>query len=304
MLDESWHPTGSLKHETMRLVFRGLITGGRLRAGSPVVVASAGNAAIAAAFWCRSLGLPCTVVVPLSTPAEKAALIQGEHARVVRHAPPAAIYDEATRIADATGGFYLDHFALAPDSATDPDWSFAPNLVHTASVGAGSLPTVMVAGLGSGATVAGLHAYRQRNGLDYRNIGVDAENSAYFPGWLYDFAGYSTGMPTRIEGIGRPRLPESFDPESIALIVQAPDAASIAGARQLRALLDKPIGASSGANLWAAIRHATRASVPETIGTSLADAHASYLDTCHNDAWCETKGLDPPEFVDYFRTDA
>lgn len=123
------------------------------------------------------------------------------------------------------------------------------------------------------------------------------------PYWLYRVKGYGTGMPTRIEGIGRPVLPRSFDPESIDLIVQPPDAASIAGARHLRDLLSKPVGASSGANLWAAIRHARRAVRPEVIVTILADAHFYYLDTCHQDAWREKKKLDPHEFINYFRKD-
>lgn len=302
MLDESRHPTGSLKHDTMRLAFRHLVTDGTIRFGRPVVVASAGNAAVAAAHWCRVLVLPCMVVVPASTPAAKTELIQAEHANVVPHSPPAAIYDEAERLAEHTGGFYLDHFTHAPAAATAPDWPLAHHLIEAVKAATGALPTVLVAGLGSGATAAGLHAYRRRNGLDYRIIGVDAEDSAYLPGWLYDVAGYGTGMPTRIEGIGRPALPESFDPDSIDLIVQAPDAASITGARELRTLLDKPIGASSGANLWAAIRHARRATRPENIATVLADAHPHYLDTCHSDAWCAKKKLEPHEFSGYFHT--
>src|SRR5699024_9364938 len=65
---------------------------------------------------------------------------------------------------------------------------------------------------------------------------------------------------------------------------------------------DKPIGASSGANLWAAIRHAQRATRPENIATVIADAHPHYLDTCHSDAWCEKKKLNPHEFTDHFHT--
>lgn len=303
LLDESRHPTGSLKHDTMRLVFRHLASERTLRFGRPVVVASAGNAAVTAAHWCRVLALPCIVVVPASTPAAKTELIQAEHATVVPHTPPAAIYDEAKRIAESTDGFYLDHFTHAPAAATDPDWPLAHNLVGAICAATGAPPTAMVAGLGSGATAAGLHVYRRRHGLDYQITGVDAENSAYLPGWLYRVEGYGTGMPTRIEGIGRPVLPQSFDPESIDLIVQPPDAASIAGARHLRALLNKPVGASSGANLWTAIRHARRAVRPEVIVTILADAHSYYLDTCHNNAWCEKKKLDPHEFTDYFRKD-
>lgn len=303
LLDESRNPTGSLKHDTMRLAFRRLVCERTLRLGRRVVVASAGNAAIAAAHWSRVLSLPCTVVVPASTPAEKTRLIRDEHATVVPHTPPAAIYDEAERIAERTDGFYLDHFTHAPSAATGPDWPLADNLVEAIRAATGAHPTAVVVGLGSGATAAGLHAHRQRNGLDYRIIGVDAENSAYLPGWLYRVEGYGTGMPTRIEGLGRPVLPQSFDPESVDLIVQPPDAASIAGARQLRTLLDRPVGASTGATLWAAIRHARRAVRPERIATILADARSHSIDTVHQDSWCLKRGLDPQAFINHFRKD-
>lgn len=111
-------------------------------------------------------------------------------------------------------------------------------------------------------------------------------------------------MPSRIDGIGRPVLPDSFDRDCVDLIVQAPDAASIAGARHLRALLGKPVGASSGANLWAALRHARRATEPEIIATFIADADSGYLDTCHDDSWCDGKGLDPHDFAAYFNPGA
>lgn len=300
MLDESWHPTGSLKHDAMRVAFRHLVSDGALYFGRPVVVASAGNAAVAAAHWCRVLALACTVVVPASTPAAKMDLIRAEHASVVPHSPPAAIYDEAERIAETTGGFYLDHFAHAPSATTDPDWPLAHNLIEAVGTATGASRTTVVVGLGSGATAAGLHAYRQRNRLDYQITGVDAENSAFLPGWIYGVKGYGTGMPTRVEGIGRPVLPESFDPESIDLVVQAPDAASIAGARELRRLVDKPVGASSGANLWAAVRRARMATGPEVIATLVADAHPYYLTTCHDDVWCHNKRLKPDEFEHYF----
>ena len=301
MLDESHRPTGSLKHETMRLVFRRLVTDGTIQRGRPVVVASAGNAAVAAAHFCRMLDLPCTVVVPAATTAAKTELIRSEHADVVPHSPPAAIYDVAQRISEHAGGFYLDHFTHAPTAATDSDWPLAHDLTEAVRTLAGTPPTVVVAGLGSGATTTGLHRHRQHHDRGYRIVGVDAENSAYLPGWLANIPGYGTGMPSRIEGLGRPVLPASFDPDSIDVIVRSPDAASIAGARHLRTLLNKPVGASSGANLWVAIRGARRATQPETIATFVADAHPHYLDTCHNDRWCDKKKLDPQALAHYFR---
>lgn len=79
-------------------------------------------------------------VVPASTPAAKTELIRAEHASVVLHSPPAAIYDEAERIAETTGGFYLDHFAHAPSATTDPDWPLAHNLIEAVDTATGASP--------------------------------------------------------------------------------------------------------------------------------------------------------------------
>ncbi len=93
LLDESERTSRSLKHVTMRLVFRRLVAEGELRPGRTVVMASAGNAAVAAAHWCRRLALPCVVVIPAGTAASKGRLIEADGAQILRHAPPSAIYD-------------------------------------------------------------------------------------------------------------------------------------------------------------------------------------------------------------------
>ncbi|MFC7590137.1 pyridoxal-phosphate dependent enzyme [Nonomuraea antimicrobica] len=54
---------------------------------------------------------------------------------------------------------------------------------------------------------------------------ADPENSAYFPGWTLDVPDYATGMPSRIEGIGRPRVEPGFRPELVDMVVPVPDAA-------------------------------------------------------------------------------
>ncbi len=79
---------------------------------------------------------------------------------------------------------------------------------------------------------------------------VDREDSAYFPGWAADFPGYSTGMPTRIGGIGRPRMEPAFAPTVADLVIPVPDAASVAAMRYLRTVTGLMAGPSSGSCLW------------------------------------------------------
>lgn len=78
-----------------------------------VVIASGGNAAIAAAHAARLLGVACDVVVPESAPAAKIAIIRGLGAGVVRHgATYAAAFERATRLAAESGALQLHAYDL------------------------------------------------------------------------------------------------------------------------------------------------------------------------------------------------
>ncbi|MBF4996431.1 threonine/serine dehydratase [Nocardia sp. BSTN01] len=66
--------------------------------GRPVVIASGGNAGIAAALACALRGRPCTVVVPETAPHTKVAAMWGYGAEVLWHG---TTYAESKRHADA-----------------------------------------------------------------------------------------------------------------------------------------------------------------------------------------------------------
>ncbi|MGV0803372.1 PLP-dependent cysteine synthase family protein, partial [Mycolicibacterium elephantis] len=59
---------------------------------------------------------------------------------------------------------------------------------------------------------------------------VDPENSAFYPSYV-ERRDVVTGMSSRIEGIGRPRVEPSFLPDVVDRMVMVPDAASVAAAR-------------------------------------------------------------------------
>src|SRR5690606_34245496 len=81
---------------------------------------------------------------------------------------------------------------------------------------------------------------------------VDPEHSAFFGGYETGDAGYETGMPSRIEGIGRPRVEPSFIGQVVDRMILVPDAASIATARHASTSLGRRVGGSTGTNLWGA----------------------------------------------------
>ncbi|MFB4320300.1 PLP-dependent cysteine synthase family protein [Actinomadura sp. 21ATH] len=293
--DESAHPTGGLKHRSARALFRHAIACGRITEGGTVVEATGGNAAVAQAYMARLLGLPYVAVMPGKDDPAKARPVRelGGECRFVT--PPLAIYDEARRVADDTGGCYLDQFAWAERAL---DWrgdDVAGELFAQVPDAAW-----VVVGAGTGATAASLGRYVRHRGLAARLAVVDPENSAYFPGWATGARDYATGMPSRIEGIGRPRMEPGFLPSLVDLMLPVPDAASVAGARAVRAATGLAVGGSTGANLWGALRLAARLmerGEEGTIVSLVADAGERHLRGVHDDGWAAGKGLDPAPYA-------
>ncbi|MEY6569461.1 pyridoxal-phosphate dependent enzyme, partial [Streptomyces sp. PGLac3x] len=112
--DESAHPTSSLKHRLVRSLFTYALAGGAIQDSTPVLVATGGPVAVAAAHFARLLDLPLTAVVPPRTPTTALDRITaaGGHWQYATR-PPAALQEETRALAEATGGHFLDHFTDA-----------------------------------------------------------------------------------------------------------------------------------------------------------------------------------------------
>lgn len=112
-------------------------------------------------------------------------------------------------------------------------------------------------------------------------------------------ADYATGMPSRIPGIGRPRMEPAFDPGAVDLVVPVPDAASVAAMRHLEAFAGLAAGPSTGACLWAACHLVDRLRGQGARGSVVVlagDAAGPYRSTHYDDAWTAAQGwhLDAP----------
>src|SRR5271163_4183416 len=116
--DESTHPTGSLKHRLARSLFLYALCNGWIGEGTTVVEASSGSTAVSEAYFAALLGLPYIAVMPESTSASKVALIESQGGRCHFVQNSSQVYAEAQRLAQETGGHYLDQFTNA-ERATD-----------------------------------------------------------------------------------------------------------------------------------------------------------------------------------------
>ncbi|MDO3702115.1 pyridoxal-phosphate dependent enzyme [Micromonospora sp. C28SCA-DRY-2] len=307
--DESLRPTGSLKHRVVRRLVEDAVARGDIRPGTTVVAATAGNAAVATAYFAQLIGVAFVAVVPGKTAPAKRARIERYGGRCHPFDPPAAIYDEAVRLAAELGGHHLDHFAAA---AQAEDWR-APDSVGAALLAQvleqeGRAPAWTVVGAGTGSTSATVGRHIRYHGYPTRLALVDPENSAYWPSWVTGYDGYGTGMPSRIEGIGRPRVEPAFLPGVIDLAMPVPDAASLAAMRHLAATTGWSVGPSTGSNFWGALRIAHRMreqGESGSIATLICDGADAYRGTYYDDGWIRERSLDPGPYtgtIDRFLT--
>ncbi len=295
--DETTHLTGSLKHRLARSLFLYGLCNGRIAEGTTVVEASSGSTAVSEAYFAALLGLPFIAVMPASTSASKVALIeaQGGHCHFVAHSGD--VYAEAERIAADTGGHYLDQFTNA-ERATD--WrgnnNIAESIFEQMRDEAHPIPDWIVVGAGTGGTSATIGRYLRYRRHATRLCVVDPENSAFYPAYAQFRYDLVIDASSRIEGIGRPRVEPSFLPDVVDRMMSVPDAASVAAARHVSAVLGRRVGASTGTNVWGAfalLAEMVSDGRSGSVVTVLADSGDRYADTYYNDDWLAQHGLDP-----------
>jgi cysteine synthase len=301
--DESTHPTGSLKHRLARSLFLYALCNGWIREGTAVIEASSGSTAVSEAYFASMLELPFIAVMPATTSREKIELIEFHRGRCHLVEDPTQVYEEARRLADATAGHYLDQFTYA-ERATD--WrgnnNIAESIFEQMAQERHPVPRWIVVGSGTGGTSATVGRYvryrRHSTGLCV----VDPENSAFFDSWADADPAYTTGLGSRIEGIGRPRVEPSFVPTVIDRMISVPDAASVAAMRHLAAVTGRRAGPSTGTNLWGALQLAAEmrgSGVAGSVVTLLCDGGERYARTHYDDDWLAAQGL---EVAPYCRT--
>ena len=158
------------------------------------------------------------------------------------------------------------------------------------------IPEWIVVGAGTGGTSATIGRYIRYRRYATRLCVVDPENSAFFPAYAQGRDDVVTGVSSRIEGIGRPRVEPSFLPDVVDRMVTVPDAASIAAARHVSAVLGRRVGPSTGTNLWGAfglLAEMVAEGRSGSVVTLIADSGDRYTDTYFSDEWLVSAGLDP-----------
>ncbi|MFO1068063.1 MAG: PLP-dependent cysteine synthase family protein [Geminicoccaceae bacterium] len=292
--DESTHPSGSLKHRLARSLFLYGLCNGWIREGTTLVEASSGSTAVSEAYFARLLELPFVAVMPRTTSQQKIEAIAFQGGRCHLVDDPTRVEAESRRIAADCGGHFMDQFTFA-ERATD--WrgnnNIAESIFHQLAREAHPVPAWVVVGAGTGGTSATIGRYLRYRGLPTRLCVVDPEHSVFFDGYREGSRAPVASRGSAIEGIGRPRVELSFQPEIVDRMLKVPDVLSLAALRALERLLGRRCGGSTGTNFVGVLQLAAElaaAGRPASIVTLICDGGDRYRGTYYDDAWLAAQG--------------
>ncbi len=251
---EFFNPMGSVKDRIGRAMIEAMERAGDIGPETVIVEPTSGNTGIALAFVCAVKGYRLILTMPESMSLErrKMLLILGAEIELT----PAALgmkgaIDRAVALKDEIGDAVIpQQFNNPANPAVHRDTTAQEILRDT-----GGRLDVMVAGIGTGGTVAGCAPVLKARNSDFRLIAVEPEDSAVLSG--------GPPGPHKIQGIGAGFVPEILDPAQIDEVISIANETAFRTARTLARLEGLPVGISSGAAVAAALEVAVR---PEMTG--------------------------------------
>lgn len=306
--DESSHPTGSLKHRLARSLFLYALCNGWLHPKSTVIEASSGSTAISEAYFARLLGLPFVAVMPRSTSPEKIAAIEfyGGSCHLVDD--PTQIYGVSEALARKTRGHFMDQFTYAERCT---DWrannNIAESMFDQMRHERYPTPSWMVTSAGTGGTTATMGRFVRYQQLPTRLLCADPENSVFFDFYRTGNRDLRLDHGSRIEGIGRPRVEASFQPDVIDEMIRIPDPLTFGALHYLSGRLGRRVGGSTGTNFMGALFIARRMydqGERGSIVTLLSDRGERYGHTYYDPGWLTSHGYDIPALKETVRAAA
>ena len=268
------NPTGSMKDRMARAAIEGAVRDGRLRRGDSVVEYTAGTTGISLAFVCAALGYGLHIVFSDAFSIEKGRTMRAFGAVVEEvHSPSGQINEALIKAMIARAG----------EVAAEPGRWWCDQLNNHDAI-AGYLPLgeeiwaqtggridAFVHSVGTAHSIHGAARALRSHGAPIHVTAVEPAESAVL----------STGQSGshKIEGIGIGFIPPLWEPDQVDEIQTVTTDDAMHMARRLAREEGLFAGASSGANVVAALRVAKRLGPDATVVTILCDSGLRYLST-------------------------
>jgi cysteine synthase A len=268
---EYFNPAGSIKDRPAMAMIEALIASKNFGVQTEIIEPTSGNNGVACAWICAMKGIKLTIVIPEHMSIERQKLIKHYGAQLVTTAKElgtkGAIDKARSMVDDNPNAVMLDQFA----NQANPDIHFNSTAQEIWQDTAGEVD-ILIAGVGTGGTITGIaKALKIRN----PNIQIIAVEPASCPVLSKGEKGVH-----QIQGLSSGHVPDVLYVDVLDEIMTVSDQDSIQTARMLAQVEGLPVGISSGAAAWAAVKVGQRIhNKDKNIVTIFADNAERYFST-------------------------
>jgi cysteine synthase A len=240
---------------------------GRLRPGSIIVEATAGNTGIGLALIGVNRGYRVRLFVPERFSEEKVMIMRALGAEVTR-TPDSEGMQGAINQANAFTSANPQAFMAAQfDNPANPEYHYETTAREIFEQMDGHLDAVVI-GSGTAGTFTGIARYMKKHLPNVFTVAVETQGSVL-----------GGGQPGKhkVEGIGSSFIPKNFDSSVCDEVFMVTDPQAFGMVKELAAREGVLAGSSGGANVYAAIEIARRLAEGKRVVTMIPDSAERYL---------------------------
>lgn len=274
---EQLNPGGSIKDRLAKAIIDDAEERGILKPGMTIIEATAGNTGVGLAIIGASRNYRVVCVMPEKMSIDKRLALKSLGADVIitSNAPPSSpenFRNVAIRLAEANGWFLADQFCN-PANIKAHQTTTAVEIIEQTRGRIGAF----VSGAGTGGTITGVGRALKLQFPATKIVLADPVGSS-LADWVETGILGASGSYL-LEGVGQSVPPENLDREVIDFAERVSDEESFAMTRRLIREEGLLVGGSSGMNVVAALRLASRRDIDGPIVTVLPDSWDRYRTT-------------------------
>ena len=264
---EYLNPGGSIKDRAAIGIIRRAEQEGRLREGSTIVEATAGNTGIGLALIGVNRGYRVIFCVPEQFSAEKVKVMTALGAEVLRTPEKEGMQGAIAKAKEIAAGIKDSFVALQFENQANPEFHFETTAQEILDQMGGRVDAVVI-GVGTGGTFSGVARAIKKKNPSAKAVAVETEGSVLQGG---------TPGPHKVEGIGVSFIPKTYDGHVADEVIMVNDPDAFDMVRQLARKEGILGGSSAGANVFAAVEVAKRMSPDKRVVTVIPDSAERYL---------------------------
>lgn len=264
---EYLNPGGSVKDRAAIGIIKQAEEEGRLKKGSTILEATAGNTGVGLALIGVSRGYRVIFAVPEGFSEEKCKIMRALGAEVMRTPEADGMMGAIRKVKELAATIPGSFTALQFENQANPEYHYQTTAREIYEQMEGRIDALAV-GVGTGGTFSGVARYLKEKNPSLLAVAVESQGSIL-----------QGGAPGKhqVEGIGVSFIPKTFDARIADEIMMVHDPEAFDMVKQLAAQEGVFSGSSGGANAYAAISLAKRLGPGKRVVTIIPDSAERYM---------------------------